>query len=113
MNILLKQKTIISKARLCATAISRLQGYMYSKKPAYSALIFPDCTGLHMFFCFFPLLIIVLDKNQIIQDMYILKPWQLGPIYLPGKLLVETPNLKLREKLKNGDKLKFQPKLKS
>lgn len=111
MDILCNKKVIIPEARSCLSLLQRLQGYMFSKKPAYTALVFPDCTGLHMFFCFFSLLIIVLNKDQVVEELYILKPWQLGPLYWPGKLLVETPKLELLNEIKPGDTLEFQPKL--
>ena len=68
-----RKKVIASDVKLCKTVLSRSKGLMFSPKKANRAvvLVFPNeqKVDLHMFFVFFPIDVIFLDKRKRVVEM--------------------------------------------
>ena len=105
------KKTILSKKpKLCKTILSKTIGLMFHTKP--KTLIFAwkkeKIISLHMFFVFFPIDLLYLNKNkEIIEIKTSLKPFSIYNPKYPAKYLIESPS-KTITKIKLKDKLEFK-----
>ena len=105
------KKTLLAKnAKLCKNIFSKSLGLMFSKQKAL-ILIFKKekIIPLHMFFVFYPIDILFLNKNKIIVEIKEnLKPFML---YIPKKkamCIIELPkNTIKKSNTKIGDKISF------
>lgn len=100
---------ISKKEKFCNNIFSQTQGLMFSKK---RTLIFSwkkeKLQPIHMFFVFFPIDLIYLNKNkQIIEIKKSLPPFSIYYPKHPAKYLIESP-AKTKNKFKLGDKIKFK-----
>lgn len=69
----------------------KLRGFMFKKSADYG-IYFKNCNGIHTFFCYFPLNIYLLDKNNNV--LYTYKNLGKNKIILPKKgvkNIVEIP----------------------
>lgn len=103
-------KKIISKTKIADTFLKRAIGLMFSSKKKFDfGLIFDlkretiTGAGIHMFFVFFSINVLFLDKNKRIVDYKTLKPFTM---YQPVKkiryiieLPVEFKNYKINDKV--------------
>ena len=81
MNLKLGKNQI--KIKECNTFLSRLKGFMFTKKEINHGLLFDKCSSIHTFFMFQPIDVILLDKdNNIIKTYESLKP---NKVILPIK----------------------------
>ncbi len=76
-----KNTTIAKKARKCKSILSKTIGLMFSKK-SDKALIFTyekeQLIPIHMFFVFYPIDLIYLNKNKkVVEIRESIKPFQL------------------------------------
>ena len=89
------KKTILSKKpKLCKTILSKTIGLMFHTKP--KTLIFAwkkeKIISLHMFFVFFPIDLLWLNKTKkIIQLKHNLKPFQIITPKKPAQYVIELP----------------------
>jgi len=109
--IINKTKNIIisKKEKLCKNIFSQTKGLMFSKK---QTLIFSwkkeKKQPIHMFFVFFPIDLLYLNKNkEIIEIKTSLKPFSTYHPLHPAKYLIESP-AKTITKIKLKDKLEFK-----
>ncbi|MAE42640.1 hypothetical protein CMO93_02625 [Candidatus Woesearchaeota archaeon] len=103
-------KKIMSKnAKLCSSIFSKTFGLMFSAKPKALVFIFEKekIIPLHMFFVFYPIDILFLDKNKIVvEKKENFKPFA---FYTPKKkamYIIELPKDAIK-KTEIGDKIKF------
>ncbi|MBU0757649.1 MAG: DUF192 domain-containing protein [Nanoarchaeota archaeon] len=104
---------IVEQVILCKTILSKTKGLMFSKKIVDSCLIFffekPTIVGLHMFFVFFPIDVLFLDKDRIAVE--IKENFRPFALYTPKKkasYVVELPFGIIKEKgISVGDELSF------
>ena len=107
-----KYRTIMHNAELCDDKLSKFIGLMFSKK-RNKALIFrfkeEKIIALHMFFVFYSIDILFLDKKKIVVDkkenfrpftFYKSKRKAIYAIELPNKAIMKT-------KTEIGDKIEF------
>ncbi|MEH7381314.1 DUF192 domain-containing protein [Bacillus sp. JJ1533] len=59
------------------TFLKRLKGLMFQLKPIKNeAIILEPCNSIHMFFMFFPIDVVFLDKeNRVVKTKEDVKPW--------------------------------------
>ena len=66
-----KKSAIAKDAFLCLELFSKMKGLMFTRKP--KALIFDFCSekriGLHMWFVFYPIDVLFLDKNRKVVEL--------------------------------------------
>ena len=102
---------IVDEAQVAVTFVSRLMGLMFKKgMKENSALIFYKCPSIHMFFMFFAIDIVFLDKyDQILRICNCLKPWR-AVLCSEAATTIEFPAQKASQNaLKVGDKLLIVP----
>jgi len=104
--------TLLSKrAKICKSIFSKSVGLMFSKS---SSLVFvfdeEKIIPLHMFFVFYPIDVLFLDKNRIVVEVKEnLRPFT---VYTPKKIamyVIEVPvNTVRKTKTEIGDRIEFQ-----
>ncbi len=107
--MLIKSKSGVFEVASCTSFLSKLKGLMFSKKPENDGLLFAFerevFSSLHMFFVFFPIDIVYVNKEKVILEIKRkVKPFTpliLGP---KAKYILE---LKDAKSLKVGEKLSF------
>jgi len=81
---------------------------MFQKKtPEPKTIIFINEKMIHMFFCFFDLPVLILNKDKIVIDRFIIKPWHISKYYPQAKYIVETTDNELFDNIRIGDQLIF------
>ena len=107
-----KKRIIADNAKLCNDIFSKLIGLMFSKKHS-KTLIFKfneeKIISLHMFFVFYPIDVLFLDKNKIVVDKKEnFKPFAFYESRKKAMYAVELPNGTVKQaKTGAGDKIKF------
>jgi len=106
------RKTFIAKnAIICKSIISKSIGLMFSKKGKSLIFIFnkEKIIPLHMFFVFYPIDVLFLNKNKIVAE--IKENFKPITLYFPKKkslYIVELPKDTIKKsKTIIGDKIKF------
>ena len=107
-----KKRTIAENAILCRNDFSKIMGLMFTAEQK-NVLVFrfkkETNIALHMFFVFYPIDVLFLDKNKVVVDrkenfmsftVYKSKKKALYAIELPSGTIKET-------KTNIGDKIKF------
>lgn len=83
--------------KLCNNFVNKSIGFMFQKKKDY-ALYFKNCNSIHTFFCFFPMDVYMLDKdNNILYSYYNLGS---NKIILPKKNvknILEVPSNMIKD----------------
>ena len=107
-----KNKIVVNDAKLCNTIFSKFIGLMLSKKQN-RALIFKfnkeKIIHLHMFFVFYPIDVLFLDKNKIVVDKKEnFKPFTFYKSKKKAMYAVEMPNETIKKaRTEIGDKIRF------
>jgi uncharacterized protein len=103
-------KEVISKNELvCKSIISQARGLMFRKKKENLIMIFPEerKISLHMFFVFYPIDVVLLNKEKEVIDIKNdFRPFTFWNSLKKGKYLIELA--KKHPEIKIGDKLKFK-----
>jgi len=92
----IKKKTLIAKnAELCSNIFSKSFGLMFSRRPKALIFIFKKekIISLHMFFVFYPIDVLFLNKNKIIVE--IKENFRPFTFYTPknkAMFIIELPN---------------------
>jgi len=75
----------------CNSFKNRFIGMMFLKEKKPIGYYFKKCHSIHTFFCYYPLDIVLLDKNNSIIDIkYNLKPWRV--FFFKCYSIIEFPN---------------------
>ncbi len=107
-NIFKNDRLIFARVLYCSSLWQRFRGFMFSSEKSGKHLIFPGTKAIHMWFVFFPLDIIVLDKTKKVIAKFRIKPWQVSRFFPEAYYLIETTAEKQAEKIKLGDRLEFK-----
>ncbi len=107
-----RNKSVL-KTKQARTSFEKAKGLMFSCKKNFNyCLIFDmNCesryfSSIHMFFVFFPILLVFLNSEKIVVDIKVAKPWR---VYFPktkARYVLELP-VKFKDKIKEGEKLVF------
>jgi len=103
-------KILAKEAKLCKNNFSKILGLMFSKK---KTLIFvfkkEKIISLHMFFVFYPIDVLFLDKNKkVVQLKENFKPFRIMIAKKPAKYIIELPNKTIQKtNTKLGDTISF------
>ena len=106
------KRIIISKRyKLCKTTLSKALGLMFSINPKTLLLSWKQekKRGIHMFFVFFPIDLIYLNKEKkVIAIKENLKPFSIYNMAKPTQYIIELPKGKIkRTKTKLKDIIEF------
>jgi uncharacterized membrane protein (UPF0127 family) len=94
------------KAKNTSTFFSKFQGLMF--KNNIEPIFLKTRFGIHTFFVKAPIIVLVLDNQNIVQQKKIIKPWKVffwNPIY--NRILELPINDKKVRKTKVGDEIKY------
>jgi hypothetical protein len=107
----LSKKTILAKKyKICRNIFSKSLGLMFSKK---DTLIFifkkEKINPLHMFFVFYPIDVLFLNKNKIVVEIKEnFKPFTFYTPRKKSKFIIESPKGTIKKsKTKINDKINF------
>lgn len=105
---------LLARVKWGTDFFTKLRGLMFRRSlPDDEGLVFiygresKLDTSIHMFFMAFPIATIWLDKNFVVVDKVLAKPWR--PAYasrLPAQYVIEA-NPSLLDRVNVGDQLKF------
>jgi len=102
----------LSKAKLCKNHFSKALGLMFSRKNKTLIFIFDKekIISLHMFFVFYPIDVLFLDKNKkVVQIKENFKPFRIMIPKKPAKYIIELPNNTIKKtNTKVGDTIRFK-----
>ncbi|MDP2924264.1 MAG: DUF192 domain-containing protein [Candidatus Omnitrophota bacterium] len=106
-----KGVVIVEKAGVAKTFFQRAAGLMFRENmDTNEAMIFYKAPSIHMFFMFFPIDVVFLDKNmRVMKICAALRPWQMASCFKSAvtiELPVHTAN---NTGLTVGDVLEFIP----
>ena len=102
---------IISKEEIvCKTIRSQARGLMFRRKKHNLIMTFPKerKISLHMFFVFYPIDVLVLDKDKkVIEIKENFKPFTFWTAKQKGKYLIELGKEGSKKKINLGEHLSF------
>ena len=108
------KNTILAKNIIyCRTISSKAVGLMFKRKTD-KALVFvfdkEKIINIHMFFVFFPIDVLWLDKNKkVVQMIEHLKPFRIIIAKKPAQYIVELPNNTIKKSQTSlGDTISFK-----
>ena len=106
---------LIPSARWCSSRLCRLRGLQFRRRlnPGEALILVKDkdsiaSTSIHMFFVFFPIAAIWINKKGKVTSAQLAKPWR--PYYAspePACYVLET-SPDLLDKISVGDELVFE-----
>ncbi|MFC1478609.1 DUF192 domain-containing protein [Candidatus Margulisiibacteriota bacterium] len=104
-----QNKVITQNIVLADSFILRLKGLsLTNRKPVDTAWIFPECQIIHMFFMFFPIGLIYLDRQkQVVRCIDRIKPWRISPFVKKAYYIVEVLP-EVTQNVNVGDQLEFE-----
>ncbi|MBK8025953.1 MAG: DUF192 domain-containing protein [Chloroflexi bacterium] len=104
----------MARAKLCTSFLCHLKGLQFvSRLPGDEGLLFVTKaesranSTIHMFFMFFSIGVVWLDKNGRVVDKQLARPWR--PMYAPqgpAQYYLEA-NTDILDRVKVGDRLRF------
>ena len=104
-------KTLSQNSEICKNNFSKALGLMFSRKPKTLIFVFnkEKIISLHMFFVFYPIDVLFLNKNKkIVQLKENFKPFRIIIPKKPAKYIIELPNNTIKKtNTKVGDILNF------
>lgn len=106
----LSSQIVLPQIRIYSTTLEKARGLMFLLRAPDFAVLFPFSkprrVGIHMFFVFFPLDIVWLDKNGVIQEIKTLKPFTLHTPNVFSSYVFELPaKWCMKNNLKKGMKV--------
>ena len=102
-------RTISDKEIICNSILSQARGLMFRKRQNL-VMVFPKerKIQLHNFFVFYPLDLIILDKEmQVVEIKKNFRPFTFWTSKDRGKYLIELGNYMINNSIKVGDIIKF------
>lgn len=110
-------EVLLARLRWCSSFLCRLRGLTWrgGLAPGEGLILVEAAdsrlaTAIHMFFVFFPIVAIWLDRDGRVVDTRLARPWR--PLYVPrapARYVVEAAPA-LLEKITVGEELEFVPK---
>ena len=111
-NITTKEK-LASVVSYCDSNAKKARGLMFTSKKTDFGMVFPytyeKIISLHMFFVFYPIDVLFLDKNKIVvEKKEKFKPFTFYTPRKKAKYIIEFPNGIIKKtKTELGDKINF------
>ena len=110
-----KSNEEIAEIRIANTFFSRLRGLMF-KKNAEVPLLFEiperinkkERSSIHSFFMRFEIVIVFIDKRNVVYEIAELKPWNCYVPKKPAKYIMEFDKREFNDCLKIGDKIEMK-----
>ena len=110
-----KSNEEIAEIRIANTFFSRLRGLMF-KKNAKVPLLFEiperinkkERSSIHSFFMRFEIVIVFIDKRNVVYEIAELKPWNCYVPKKPAKYIMEFDKREFNDCLKIGDKIEIK-----
>ncbi len=111
---LIKSNEEIGKIRIANTFFSRLMGLMF-KKNARVPLLFEiperinkkERSSIHSFFMRFEIVLVFIDKGNVVYEIAKMKPWNYYIPKKPAKYIVEFDKREFNDCLKIGDEIEI------
>ena len=112
---LIKSNEEIAKIRICDTFFSRFMGLMF-KKNAKIPLLFEiperinkkERSSIHSFFMRFEIVLVFVDRSNMVYEIANLKPWNWYIPKKPAKYIVEFDKREFNDCLKMGDEIEIK-----
>ena len=112
---LIKSNEEIAKIRIANTFFSRLMGLMF-KKNAEVPLLFEiperinkkERSSIHSFFMRFEIVLVFIDKCNVVYEIVELKPWNCYIPKKPAKYIMEFDKREFDDCLKIGDEVEIK-----
>ena len=116
---LIKSNEEIAKIRIANTFFSRLMGLMF-KKNAKVPLLFEiperinkkERSSIHSFFMRFEIVVVFIDKGNVVYEIANLRPWNCYIPKKPAKYIVEFDKREFNDSLKIGDEIEIEIEIK-
>jgi uncharacterized membrane protein (UPF0127 family) len=106
-----KNKILARKIGFCKNSFSKALGLMFSRKSKTLIFIFEKekIISLHMFFVFYPIDVLFLDRNKkIVQLKENFKPFRIMIAKKPAKYIIELPEGIIKKtNTRTGDTISF------
>jgi len=107
-----KNKTLAKKPKFCKNNFSKALGLMFSRKNKTLIFIFDKekIISLHMFFVFFPIDVLFLNKHKkVVQIRENFKPFRIIVPKKPAKYIIELPDKTIKKtRTEIGDTISFK-----
>ena len=104
-------KIMANEIKLCKNPFSKALGLMFSKKSKKIIFVFDKekIISLHMFFVFYPIDVLFLNKNKkVVQIKENFRPFRIMIAKKPAKYIIELPNKTIKKtNTELGDTLSF------
>ena len=104
-------KILAKKVKLCKNNLSQALGLMFSRKKKTLIFIFrkEKIISLHMFFVFYPIDVLFLDRNKkVVQIKENFRPFRIMIMKKAAKYIIELPNKTIKKTgTKLGEKIEF------
>ncbi|MEM2121234.1 MAG: DUF192 domain-containing protein [Candidatus Woesearchaeota archaeon] len=95
---------------LCKNVFSKFCGLMFSrKKNLFFVFNSEKIVSLHMFFVFYPILVIFVNKKNIVVEKVFLRPFE---IYVPKNKAIYVLEIAVDDDVKNFSKIKVGDSIK-
>ena len=110
VSILRGEETLFSQVELAGTFWKRFKGLMFVKKLFFDGLLIFPCHSIHMFWMYFPLDLIFIDKQkQVVYVMQNIQPNAFSPGIRSAYYVLEVPSGTVSLlSIAIGDQLKFK-----
>lgn len=109
VNVSSKGTVFLKDITVADTFWLRLSGYQFRLSPHVNGFVFEPGNSIHTFWCFFPLDLIFLSKeNKVVRVIRNMKPWRMTKIYSESKRIVEVPAGLVPASITEGDILEVQ-----
>ncbi len=106
-----KNKVLAKRVSFCKNSFSKALGLMFSKKGKTLIFVFDKekMIPLHMFFVFYPIDVLFLDKNKkVVQLKESFKPFRIMIAKKPAKYIIELPKGIIKKtNTRIGDRISF------
>lgn len=109
LSIKLRGQILFEYPRIARSFWARLKGLLGTDSIDYEAcLLFYRCSSVHNFFMKYTIGVIYLDKDDVVIDYEVLKPWKIGKIIRRTNKIIECNVDKLQDLgLKIGDQVEI------
>lgn len=93
MEIWRDQDLVVGQGKIADTFWSRFVGLQFAPElPEGHGLLIRPCNSVHMFFMRFPLDVVFLTKDGVIERLLPdLRPWHVSPVVLKAHMTLELP----------------------
>lgn len=112
MRILRNGTVVVAQGRVADNVWTRFVGLQFARElPEGHGLLIRPCNSVHMFFVRFPIDVVFLTKDLVVERLLPnLRPWHVSPVVLGAYQTLELPAGAIaRCGLAEGDRLTLEP----